>query len=383
MAQHLAGLGINGHAARLRLAVFALPEGGVAGKLLDHAVGGTGDDHRVHRVVQVSVLPDLRYAPALAHIGSHRAVYRGNPLFPALVRGGKFQVIPYIIEQKAGHGLGVLQIPFFEILLILRGKALFQQQPFLPLISDGAVHPNNKVLSPLPGQILQGQAVSLVPVLLRQHQHLVFIAVVKAEAVRHNVVHLGIVGREKPGKRHLFLGIGTDAALLLIQLQLDQILACGVRLAVFVSDPLHGPLIFGPVFIHLLFQLLPLGKVFCHLSGQLDIDRGGACPLFADNGVDHLDGLGDGAKHNRACDLVLIIRQRGQCKAFFSAFMAPEIIARGGTGLIIIHSLFQIGDQPVAGFYGQVPEFGEIQSLKLVDQDLRDTRVRKTFPHIF
>ena len=154
----LAGFGVilNG----IALAPFV-----IAAYFLYHAVRRAGDDERIHRVVQVAVCADLAKSPALAKIRRHSAVDCRDFLFP-LFRGGKFQIVVQIIQQKDGHGFGVLQIAFSEILALIFAYRLFQKLCALFIIAHIAVHPYDEVITPFARQVLQGQAVALVAVLL-------------------------------------------------------------------------------------------------------------------------------------------------------------------------------------------------------------------------
>ena len=133
--------------------------------LLNHTVRRAGDDERVHRVVQVAVCADLAKSPALAKIRRHRAVDRRDPLFP-LFRGGKLQIIVQIIQHEAGHGPGILQIALDKLVEVCIGYCFLQQiGPFF-IIAHAAVDPYDEVITPFARQVLQGQAVALVAVLL-------------------------------------------------------------------------------------------------------------------------------------------------------------------------------------------------------------------------
>ena len=155
-------------------------------------------------MVTVAVLTHLAYPPTLAHIIRNCAIDRRDTLFAARGRRKK-EVVVYVIEHEAGHKLCILQIALLPVVLLLRRQRLLQQQLSLPKIADTVVHPYDKVIAPLPGEVLQRQPVALVAVLLCEHEHLVPVPVVKADAVRDNVVDLRIIGVEEPFNRHLAL----------------------------------------------------------------------------------------------------------------------------------------------------------------------------------
>ena len=136
------------------------------------------------------------------------------------------------------------------------------------------------------------------------------------------------------------------------------------------ADLIHQPLVPGAVFLLLLLQLPSLHDVFGHFPGHSDVEESWLLSPLPDDGVNDFDGLGDGTLHDRTGDRVSGVRiQRRKQSAAFSGVMPFEVQPGGFTGLVVFHSLLQIGDEHIAGFDGNMAEFAEIQGFR--DGDIR------------
>ncbi len=247
LPDHLAGLRVHRQAARLALNIAPLPKNSVSPHLLDHSIRSAGNDQGIHRVVEVAIRPHLGNAPALAHVSSHGTVDRSDLLL-VLGRGRKGKVVLQIILQEHGHGLRVLKVALPEPGPLLLGDGLFQQEATLPMVLHMGVDPHHKVVLPLAAQVFHGQAVALVSVFLGQDQHLVFVAVVIADAVGHDVVHFRIVLLKKAFRGNGLAGVSAPPILLLPKFELDQVEPSGVVFSELRANPLHPALVLRPVF---------------------------------------------------------------------------------------------------------------------------------------
>ena len=158
---------------------------------------------------------------------------------------------------------------------------------------------------------------------------------------------------------NVLLRVGTFAVLLLPELELHQILPCGMLLAVLRADALHEALVAGAVIIHALFRLIALCEILRHFPRQLQVDKGRTAPALADDGVEHLDGLRHCPPHDGAGDIRKVVRRRMEKLGALPTAVGLEVVSGGGAGLVVLHPLFQKGDQLVAGFYRNVAEFAE------------------------
>ena len=350
-----------------QLEVFPLDPVIIPGNLLHHMLCGTGDHHSVHRVMQVAVGADLAQPPALAQVRGDASAECRDPLLSGCGMPGKFQMIPDVIQQKPRHVLGILQIALPEAVLLLLRKAFFQQVLPLFVAAHMGFCPYHEVVPFLSLQVLHGQAVAFLTVFGGQHQYLIAAGVIKADAVRDDVVDLRIPCLEQAADIQTLQRIGAPAVLLFPQPVLDKVLTGRLQHMEGLPDLFHQALVFGGVVFHGLFRLHPLVKGFAQLTRQLDVYKDGAFPHFPDDGIHDLDGLGNGTANHRAGDLLHFRRGGGQHPGLLFAAVATEIISGGGAGLVIGHALFQKRDQLVTGHRGNVPEPGEIQVQKRLD----------------
>ena len=153
-------------------------------------------------------------------------------------------------------------------------------------------------------EILVGQAVPLLPVFAGQHQNLVLIAVVKAAAVRDDVIHIRIARLEQAGYVEVLAGIQAHAVLLPVQLELYDVQAGGVVSLIF-RDLILCPLVGRAVIILTLFHLAALIEGPAHFTGQLDAHHIRRA-VGADYRVDDLDGLGYRSADHRVRNLIHI-----------------------------------------------------------------------------
>lgn len=143
-----------------------------------------------------------------------------------------------------------------------------------------------------------------MPVFGGKHQHLVAAPVVKAEAVRHNVVHVHIARLKQLFHVQTLQRIGAHAVLFLPKAVFYKVLPGGGEQVERIAQLLHQTLVFCGVFAHGAVHLLPFAESFAQLARKLYAHPCGACVHLADDTVHHFDRLRNGAAHHGACDLL-------------------------------------------------------------------------------
>ena len=357
----LAGTAVHRTAAVRLLQIGSLDAMVVAGDLLYHPLGGTGDDRRVQSVVQVSVRPHLGQPPPFAQMTGHAAGQRHHPLLAGSRVIGKGQMVPDIVQQKAGHVLGILQIALFEAGLFFFAQRFPQKIFLLAVVAYLGLGPYDELLPALSLQILQRQTVALLAVFGSQNQHLVAAGIVEADAVRDNVVHLGIARLKQMLGGNVLQRIGTAVVLLLPEPVFDQILPGGLQQMEGLPDLLHQPLVLGGVLFHGLFGLAALFQRAAQFPGQLQMQPYRRLPHLPDDGIYHLDGLGNSPAHHRAGDVLQFRRRCGQFGRLFGVVVGVEIQTGLGACLVVGQPLEQPGVQHPTGFQGNMPGAGKIQ----------------------
>ena len=331
------------------LKIFALNVPVIAGDAADHAVCCAGDDGGVQRVVQIAVRAHLGKPPALAQMRRNGAADGENALFAKRFGLRKRKMVGNVVVQKARHVLRVLQIALPKALGFVVGELFAQKVLALAVVVHAAVCPDDKVFAPFALQVLQRQAVALLPVFGGKHQHLVAAPVVKAEAVRHNVVHVHIARLKQLFHVQTLQRIGAHAVLLFPEAVFYKVLPGGGEQVERIAQLLHQALVFCGVFAHGAVHLLPFAESFAQLARKLYAHPCGACVHLADDTVHHFDRLRNGAAHHGACDLLHFRGGGRQCKGPLTCAVALEIVPGGTAGLVVGQPLLQMRDQFSAG----------------------------------
>ena len=118
----------------------------------------------------------------------------------------------------------------------------------------------------------------------------------------------------------------------------------------------HQTLVLGVIVFHGLVKVIALLEVFAHLPRQLQVDIDRAFSLLADDRIDNFDSLCHRTPHHRACDVLHFLCGRRQELRFFTTVISLKVIPRLFAGVVIVQSLFQIGDQFSARFDRNMPE---------------------------
>ena len=105
------------------------------------------------------------------------------------------------------------------------------------------------------------------------------------------------------------------------------------------------------VMILFLFDSPAFIEILGHFPRQLYVNGCWAVSALPNNGVDNLDGLGNGPEGYRAGNGVsCFMVQRGKQMRLILTVMALKMIPSRRTGFIIVHPPFQEGYHFIAGF---------------------------------
>jgi len=118
----------------------------------------------------------------------------------------------------------------------------------------------------------------------------------------------------------------------------------------------HQTLVLGVIVFHGLVKVIALLEVFAHLPRQFQVDIDRAFSLLADDRIDNFDSLCHRTPHHRACDVLHFLCGRRQEHRLIACIISLEVIPRLFAGVVIVQSLFQIGDQFSARFDRNMPE---------------------------
>ena len=340
-------------------------------QFVDDGWGHARDDGGVYGMMDVAVLSHLAYPPSAAQRRRHHPFDRHGALCAHLALR-KSEVLVYEPEHEAAYIPSVVERARFSLVFV----DLFPQQICL-LFRVVGVHHAHVVEKSVPPicreQPFKGSPAPLFSVLLCLDQHLVVESVVKAPAVREDVIHLDIAAFIQPALVDARARIRTFPALFLVQfVYINPFLRGGV--SVFFSYAVADRVV--PLFVLalLLFDLFPLLCGIAHVSGKLDI-HGKRRAVFSDDGVEHLYGLRHSTSHNGRGDVVRLVGERVPFQQIAPLGLPCRVDVKPlrSARLVIARARPQMRDERLRRFYGYMPEFAPVQRQQSLRFFLRQT----------